>query len=187
MRHGKHKYLLGRKKEHRKALMANLATAFFNHGKITTTLAKAKALRPFAEKIITLAKHANAATDQAVKLHFRRLAISNVRSPGAIKKLFDETVTEFLDRNGGYTRIYKLLPRRGDDAKMAIIEQVKADDRGYKKQSASRRKRMAGKHSEKKKESAELPDTEAVIESNPTAKGDVLAEVVVDPESEPKV
>ncbi|MDR0351032.1 MAG: 50S ribosomal protein L17 [Puniceicoccales bacterium] len=160
MRHGKHKYLLGRKKEHRKALMANLASAFFTHGKITTTLAKAKALRPFAEKIITLAKHANVASDQAVKLHLRRLAISRVRDTNAIGRLFDEKVNEFLNRNGGYTRIYKLLPRRGDDAKMAIIEQVNAADRGYKKQSSRRRKRSStDKFSEKKEGTEALAGT----------------------------
>ncbi|MDR1458471.1 MAG: 50S ribosomal protein L17 [Puniceicoccales bacterium] len=153
MRHGKHRYLLGRKKEHRKALMANLARALFTHGKITTTLAKAKALRPFAEKMITLAKRANVASDQAVKLHFRRLAISSVRDVKAVGKLFDNGVTEFLNRSGGYTRIYKLLPRRGDDAKMAIIEQIKADDRGYKKQNLRRRRRSSAKRSEKKEES----------------------------------
>jgi large subunit ribosomal protein L17 len=153
--------------------MANLATALFTHGKITTTLTKAKALRPFAEKIITLAKHANVASDQAVKLHFRRLAISNVRDIKAVSKLFDQDVTEFLNRNGGYTRIYKLLPRRGDDAKMAIIEQIKADDPGYKKQSTRRRRH--NRQSKKKGKSSKLK-----AESDPIQPEIVAEEVIVE-------
>jgi large subunit ribosomal protein L17 len=141
MRHGKHNHILGVKKEHRKALLANLAVALITHGRIETTLAKAKALRPFIEKVITLAKRANQIEAVEQKLHFRRLAIARVRDVDAIRMLFDEKVVEFLRRNGGYTRIYKLVPRRGDASPMAIIEFVSAGDVGYKKARRRRAKK----------------------------------------------
>jgi large subunit ribosomal protein L17 len=120
-------------KEHREALMANLAAALFRYGKIETTLAKAKALRPFAEKLITMAKKAYSAVDAAQKLHFRRLVIARVRDESAVATLFNDRAVEFEKRNGGYSRIYKLVPRMGDAAKMAIIELIAADDVGYSK------------------------------------------------------
>ena len=133
MRHGKHRHQLGIKKEHRMALMANLAVALFEHGRIRTTQAKAKALRPFAEKIITLACKASASEDVADKLHYRRQAIARIRYPKIVAKLFDERAEEFTSRPGGYTRIYKLAPRLGDAASMALIELIDASDEGYKK------------------------------------------------------
>ncbi len=145
MRHGKHRFSLGCTKEHREALMANLAAALFTHGKINTTLAKAKALRPFAEKIITLSVKAQKSSDAAVKLHYRRLAIARVRDEAAVKELFDVKATEFVNRNGGYSRIYKLVPRVGDAAKMAIIELVYADDKGYSKSRKGRGKKKSTK------------------------------------------
>lgn len=126
MRHLKHHFQLGVKQEHRKALMANLASQLFLHGKIKTTVIKAKALRPFAERIITLAKSAALAEKPEQKLHYRRLAIARIRSEVAVKKLFDELVEQFLKRNGGYTRIYKLMWRVGDGAPMALIQLVEA-------------------------------------------------------------
>lgn len=131
MRHGNHRHQLGVKKAHRTALVANLAVALFTHGRIETTLAKAKALRPFAEKIITLAKKASATENPAEKLHYRRLAISRIRDPKTVALLFDTKVQEFVDRPGGYTRIYKLIPRRGDAASMALIDLIEASDEGY--------------------------------------------------------
>ncbi len=133
MRHQKHRHQLNVTKEHRIALMANLATALFAHGRITTTLTKAKALRPYAEKVITYAKKAALAEDKTVKLHYRRLAIATIRSKDAVAKLFDERAKEFLKRPGGYTRIYKLEPRIGDAAEQGLIELIAADDAGYKK------------------------------------------------------
>jgi large subunit ribosomal protein L17 len=141
MRHHKHSHILGVKKEHRGALLANLATALISHGRIETTLAKAKALRPFVEKVITLAKRANRVEIAEQKLHFRRLAIARVRAVDAVRVLFDEKVSEFLNRDGGYTRIYKLVPRRGDASKMAIIELISADDEGYRKAKKRRAKK----------------------------------------------
>lgn len=138
MRHGKHRHILNVKKEHRFALMANLAVALFTHGRIQTTLAKAKALRPFAEKIITLAKKAAAADDKAEKLHYRRLAISRIRDEKIVALLFDTKVEEFVNRTGGYTRIYKLIARRGDAVSMGLIELIDASDEGYR---SSRKKK----------------------------------------------
>ena len=105
-------------------MMGNLAVALITHGRIQTTLTKAKALRPFIEKIITFAKKAEAANDTARKLHYRRLAISRVRDKKAVAQLFDERASEFTERNGGYTRITKIGPRKGDNAPMAVIELV---------------------------------------------------------------
>jgi large subunit ribosomal protein L17 len=133
MRHGKHRYLLGCTKEHREALMANLAAAMLRHGRIETTLAKAKALRPFVEKIITMAKKAHLTEDSVQKLHYLRLAIARVKDEDAVAILFNTRASEFIKRNGGYSRIYKLVPRIGDAAKMAIIELVPGDDVGYSK------------------------------------------------------
>lgn len=141
MRHGNHRHQLGVSKSHRTALVANLAVALFTHGRIETTLAKAKALRPFAEKVITLAKKAAATENPAEKLHYRRLAISRIRDPKAVALLFDTKVQEFTGRLGGYTRIYKLIPRRGDAASMALIDLIEASDEGYK----STRKKKARK------------------------------------------
>jgi large subunit ribosomal protein L17 len=120
MRHQKIRGKLGRKKEHREATIAQLATALIRHRRITTTLAKAKATRPFAEKLVTLGKKGT--------LHHRRLAISRLKGDKeAIKKLFEEIVPALKERQGGYTRILKLGSRstgRNDAAPMAILEWV---------------------------------------------------------------
>ena len=138
MRHRKHQHTLGVKTAHRDALLGNLAAALLTHDRIQTTLAKAKGLRPFIEKIITLAKKAHAVSNPAQKLHYRRLAIARVRDKLAIKTLFDEKVEQFLNRPGGYSRIYKLSPRLGDAANMALIELIEASDQGYKKRGGRR-------------------------------------------------
>jgi len=135
MRHRKHSNQLGVKKEHREALLANLSTALLTHGRIKTTLKKAKALRPFVEKVITLAKNGS--------LHSRRMAISRVRDTDAVHGLFDEKVEQFREREGGYTRIYKLGTRRGDAAEMALIELIDADDEGYEKKGKPKSKAKA--------------------------------------------
>lgn len=163
MRHNKHRHQLGVKKEHRAAIMASLSTALFLHDRIQTTLGYAKALRPFAEKIITLAKKAAQTEDKAVKLHYRRLALSQVRDETAVRLLFNEKAEKFTNRNGGYTRIYKLLERVGDAAPMALIELIEADDKGYKKGS---RKKAAKKTS--KKEAVEA--TAEVVEATETVE-----------------
>ena len=141
-------------------MMGNLAVALITHGRIQTTLTKAKALRPFIEKIITFAKKAEAANDTARKLHFRRLAISRVRDKKAVAKLFDERASEFTDRNGGYTRIYKVGQRIGDAAEMALIELIDGNDEGYSKKPA---KKATKKAATNKAAKAEAEVTEAEV------------------------
>ncbi len=140
MRHRKHNQQLGVTKAHRQAIMGNLASALFEHARIETTLVKAKALRPFAEKLITFAKRAQKASPERA-LYLRRLTISRIRNKGAAHVLFEERVNEFVDRNGGYTRIYKLGKRIGDGAEMAIIELIGAADEGYQNSSKKRKKK----------------------------------------------
>ncbi|MER7081720.1 LSU ribosomal protein L17P [Saccharopolyspora kobensis] len=101
---------------HERLIMANLATALFEHGRITTTEAKAKRLRPIAERLITKAKKGD--------LHNRREVLKTVRDKDVVHKLFAEIGPHFADRNGGYTRIIKTMPRKGDNAKMAVIALV---------------------------------------------------------------
>ena len=137
MRHLKHRFILGRKKEHRVALMSNLAAALLRHGKIQTTLTKAKALRPFVEPVITLAVKALGETPEKA-LHYRRQAISKVRDKDAVAILFKERAQMFTDRPGGYTRIYKLGTRLGDAAEMAVIQLIPAEDEGYAKRRPSK-------------------------------------------------
>ena len=125
---------MGVTREHRAAMMSNMGASLSEHGRIQTTLTKAKALRPFIEKIITKAKQAAAKTEKKDAIHLRRLALADVRNEDAITKLFNELYKEFVNRSGGYTRIYKLgAQRQSDAAELALIEFVKADDPGYKK------------------------------------------------------
>lgn len=153
MRHRKHRNQLGVKKEHREALLANLSMALIQHGRIKTTLKKAKALRPFVERIITLAKKGT--------LHHRRIAIARVRDVGTVHTLFDEKAEQFADRNGGYTRIYKIGTRRGDAAEMALIELISAEDEGYGKKAAKPKKKAAAKPVAEKPEENAAPEAEA--------------------------
>jgi large subunit ribosomal protein L17 len=134
MRHLKHRQSLGVTREHRAAMLSNLAASLIRHGRIETTLAKARVLRPFIEKIITKAKQAAAAAEKKDAIHLRRHALRKVRDEDAITLLFNEKGSQFAKRTGGYTRIYKLAPRRiSDAAEMALIEFVGAEDPGYKK------------------------------------------------------
>lgn len=125
MRHGVKKSKLQRKASHRKALLANQACSLITYGRITTTLAKAKALRPYAEKLITLAKRGD--------IHARRLVTGTIHQDKCVKRLFDEIAGLCADRQGGYCRIVKLGQRLTDSAPMAIIEiidmpQIKAPE-----------------------------------------------------------
>ncbi len=134
MRHNKHHASLGVTREHRESMLSNLAAALITHGRIKTTLTKARVLRPFVEKMITKAKHAAAKTEKKDAVHLRRLVLKDLRDETAVTALFNEKYKEFANRSGGYTRIYKLGPQRiGDAAELALIEFVKADDTGYKK------------------------------------------------------
>ena len=124
MRHNKHHASLGVTVEHRRAMLSNLAASLIEHGRIQTTLTKAKALRPFIEKVITKAKRAAAQTEKKDAIHLRRLALADVRNEDAITKLFNEIGPRFAARNGGYTRVLKMGFRQGDNAPMAYMELV---------------------------------------------------------------
>jgi large subunit ribosomal protein L17 len=116
VRHHRAGKKLGRDSAHRKALYANLAGSLIEHGRIKTTEAKAKAVKPFAEQMITLGKRGD--------LHARRLALAELRSQDVVHVLFAEVAPRFADRAGGYTRIVKLGPRQGDAAEMVFLELV---------------------------------------------------------------
>jgi large subunit ribosomal protein L17 len=118
MKHGRKIVKLQRKQDHRDALLMNLTCSLIEHRRIRTTLAKAKALRPYAEKLVTLGKRGT--------LHARRTALSSLRHKDSVKKLFEEIAVASKDRVGGYTRITKLGQRRSDSAPMAYIEWVDA-------------------------------------------------------------
>jgi len=166
MRHNKHHASLGVTVEHRRAMMSNLAAALITHGRIETTLAKAKALRPFIEKVITKAKKAAAKTEKKDAIHLRRLALSDVRDETAVTLLFNEKYKDFANRSGGYTRIYKLGQQRlGDAAEMALIEFVKADDPGYKKSKG--KKPAKGKKTKAAPAEAAVPAAEASVPAEP--------------------
>jgi len=118
MRHQKKTIKLGRTAEHRKALLANQVCSLIEHQRIKTTLAKAKAVRPLAEKMVTLGKQGS--------LHARRTALAVLRQKNAVKKLFDDIAPRSAERKGGYTRIIKLGARKSDSAPVAFIEWVDA-------------------------------------------------------------
>ena len=107
---------LGNSPSHERKILANLAASLITEGQVTTTLAKAKAVRPLTEKMITKARRGD--------LHARRTVLKTITDTEVVTKLFDEVAPEYQDRPGGYTRITKLGPRRGDGAEMAVIELV---------------------------------------------------------------
>ena len=120
MRHGKVHRKFNRTAEHRKAMFANMCAALIKHEQITTTLPKAKELRPIVEKLVTLGKRGD--------LHARRQAISQIRDVDMVKKLFDVLGPRYKERNGGYCRILKAGFRYGDNAAVAVIEFVDRDE-----------------------------------------------------------
>ena len=119
MRHLKRNAKLGRKGAHRNAMLANMVCSLIKNKRVTTTLAKAKAVRPVAEKMVTLGKKGS--------IHHRRLAASRLHQEDAVQILFNEIAPGHQDRPGGYTRIIKLHERRGDAAQMAMIEFVESN------------------------------------------------------------
>ena len=116
MRHHRSGKKLGRSASHRRALYANLAGSLIRHGRVKTTVTKAKAVKPFVEQMISLGKQGD--------LHARRQALSELRSREVVEVLFDEVAPRFADRPGGYARVVKLGPRLGDAAEMAYLELV---------------------------------------------------------------
>jgi len=155
---------LGGSSSHQKALLANLATSLFEHGRIKTTEPKARALRPYAEKLITHAKKGT--------LHNRREVLKKIRDKDVVHALFAEIGPFFADRNGGYTRIIKVEARKGDNAPMAVIELVREKTVTSE---ANRARRAAG--SKKAAPEKAAPAEEAVAEE---AVAEAPAEETVD-------
>jgi large subunit ribosomal protein L17 len=184
MRHNKHHASLGVTREHRRAMLSNLAASLITHGRIQTTLTKAKALRPFVERVITKAKQAAAKTEKKDAIHLRRLALADVRDETAITKLFNETHKEFTNRSGGYTRIYKLGAQRlSDAAELALIEFVKADDPGYKKSKGGRGKSAKKSGGKARTPKAETPRNAEDQKTEAAPAADVSAEEPAKPEA----
>src|SRR5215470_464085 len=149
---------LGGSAAHQQHMLANLATALFEHGKITTTEARARRLRPVAERLISFAKRGD--------LHARRQVLTVVTSKTVVKTLFDEIGPSYHARHGGYTRITKVAPRKGDNAAMAVIELVREDvdakpqrRRARRAQPAARPARAARAAGGAEAESAEVAET----------------------------
>lgn len=170
MRHGKKFNHLGRTTPHRKAMLSNMASSLISKKRITTTVAKAKALRKFVEPILTKAK------DDTT--HSRRVAFSYLNDKESVKILFDEVATKISDRPGGYTRILKMGNRLGDNADMCIIELVDYNELMLEEKGAAktktRRSRRGGKSTAKTTESvsADSSSTEEVV-----AEAEVIEEV----------
>ena len=144
MRHRKDGFKLGRLTQHRWALFRNLLVALFRHERITTTEAKAKAVRGLAEHMVTLAKREH--------LHARRQVLAMVPDAQVVGTLFDTIAARFSDRNGGYTRIVKLGPRPGDNAPMVLLELVdRPEDSKQRKGSADEKKEKPPKAEAKRK------------------------------------
>ena len=160
MRHQKKTVRLGRKAEHRKALLANQVCSLIEHQRIKTTLAKAKAVRPLAEKMVTLGKNGS--------IHARRMAFSTLRHKDVVKKLFDEIAPRSTERNGGYTRIVRLGQRKSDSASMAFIEWV--DAAVVVEEKPAEEKKTKGKQPEAKpKKEAKREEPKAKEKETPAA------------------
>jgi large subunit ribosomal protein L17 len=197
MRHRVAHRKLGRKSEHRLALLRNLCTSLITHERVITTLPKAKELRPFAERAITLGKRALGAEAPETALHHRRIAAgyfqagnaaripdggykrpqaSRTAGVFALEKLFDEIATRYAQRPGGYTRILKLGRRRGDGAELALIELVGSEEKAAHEEEKKEEKKTRRFFGRKKKteageEGAESPKRAktAATKKTPTA------------------
>ena len=179
---------LGGSPAHQRLIMANLATQLFEHGRILTTEAKAKRLRPLAEKLITKAKRGD--------IHSRRLVLTTVRDKGVVHTLFTEIAPSLAEREGGYTRITKVGPRKGDNAPMAMIELVTEsveDSRKANAKVAAPAKKAPAKKAPAKSASsatasaaAATPAAPAASATEPAAADEAPAEQPVDETSEPE-
>ncbi|MBS9535639.1 50S ribosomal protein L17 [Mycobacterium sp. M1] len=167
---------LGGSSSHQKALLANLATSLFTHGRIKTTEPKARALRPYAEKLITHAKKG--------ALHNRREVMKKIRDKDVVHSLFAEIAPHFADREGGYTRIIKVEPRQGDNAPMAVIELVREKtvvseaDRARRAAAKAAKAEQAAPKAEKVEEAPEVvaEDAPEAAEATETAEAPDAAE-----------
>lgn len=158
MRHRKAGFKLQRSPSARRALLRGLTTSVILRDRVITTVTKAKAVKPVVEKMITLGKRDT--------LHSRRQAASYLQTPGAVKRLFDTLAPRFAERNGGYTRIVRLGPRKGDGAEMALIEVLGTE---LKKRAEERRKR---REERMKQQEEETVTEDKVSKENPPAASD---------------
>jgi large subunit ribosomal protein L17 len=158
---------LGGSSSHQKAILANLATALFEHGRIKTTETKARALRPYAEKLITHAKKGT--------LHHRREVLKKIRDKDVVHSLFAEIGPFFSDRNGGYTRIIKVENRKGDNAPMAVIELVQ--EKTVTSEADRARRVGASKPAAKAATAPAEPEAEEVVAEAETTEPEAAAEV----------
>jgi large subunit ribosomal protein L17 len=165
---------LGGSPAHERLILANLATSLFEHGRITTTEAKAKRLRPFAERLISKAKRGD--------LHNRREVLKTIRNKDVLHKLFAEIGPFFADRDGGYTRITKTMPRKGDNAAMAVIALVSEKTVTSEAEAA---RRSANRATEAKAETkTEAPaEVEETTEETPAAEAEVTEEATAETEA----
>jgi len=181
MRHQKKTIKLGRTAEHRKALLANQVCSLIEHQRIKTTLAKAKAVRPLAERMLTLGKNGS--------IHARRTALATLRQKNVVKKLFDDIAPRSAERNGGYTRIVKLGQRMSDSAPMAFIEWVdmaEVIEAKAEQDKKAKRKKADPKAKRPEPERAEpIEEEPAAGEEKPPEKEEKPAEAPVTTE-EPK-
>jgi len=165
MRHRKNTLKLGRTSQHRDLMLANLVSDLINHNRVRTTLAKAKAMRPLAERMVTLGKKGS--------LHHRRQAVATLHQKDAVKKLFADLAPKYADRAGGYTRIIKLGPRNSDAAPMAQIEWVEAEFTPKpKKEKAKPEAKKESKPAAKEEKPEETPaeETEAKVKEEAPAE-----------------
>src|SRR6266480_655367 len=174
MRHRKKTIKLWRTADHRRALLANQVCALIQHQRIKTTLAKAKAVRPLAERMVTLGKNGS--------IHARRRALAVLRQKSVVKQLFDDIAQRSAERNGGYTRIVKLGARKSDSARMAFIEWVDAEHIAEEKPKKEKAKR---KEPEAKLQQAE-PEQAAQEEPKAEAPAPRQEEPTAPPAEEPK-
>lgn len=176
MRHRKHHGSLGLVTGHRRALLANLASALITHGRIETTHAKARAVRPYMEKLITLGKNGD--------LHSRRQALAKLRHRPIVDRLFDDIASSFSSRPGGYTRIIKTGFRAGDAAPMALIELVEA---GFEvKPAKATKKPVVKKEAAPAKEEAKAETEEAAASAEQAVEAAPEADDAADKVEEAK-
>jgi large subunit ribosomal protein L17 len=160
MRHRKHRFKIGKSGAHRKAMIANMLTSLFEHGRIKTTIVKAKELRRWADKMITCGKIGD--------LHNRRKAIAIVRDIDAVRTIFDEIAPKYKERNGGYTRIVKLNTRKGDGAELCFIELVEEEI----KSKATKAEEAPAVEEAKVEETVEAPTEEVKAEETPEVEAE---------------
>ena len=164
---------LGGGPAHQKLMLAGLASDLFRHGRVRTTQAKAKELRPYAERLITKAKQGD--------LHARRQVLAKLGDRDVVAYLFEEVAPRFADRNGGYTRIYKLDPRKGDNAPMALIELVElGDELGDEVIEEAKQGRMRGLFGRRRRR-------DAVAAAEPAGVGTLLADDLDDEDEDEEI